>query len=401
MEGENEAAEGLTSSKSTSSVSSSAGSSYVTSSADSFSMNLDRPAAMDPSRDYPGFPLFLRLPVELRISVWRLFCPAMGEQRLLRFYDGEDATGEADEGFNIGWLSQQTASVRVMMSTSRGSRALGDVFFPDELEFSSTRKLLRFNRSRDVFYFNLSPSEFWKMQEDDIKEACTGIQCMAFNATHIYPVAFWHSVTPKPLIRRLPGNISSFLQILANLPDLKTVYWVSYDTSHQFSDLDRCDCSGPGCLSVGSSVETNIIRSACPPGKPDFSHRATAFVQSVLRTIHGIMLQGSVPLPLTREQWEHNNGIDKVRGMLMGSLVSVPTTAKEVDKKPFSLLTCQPIWEREQLQEVIRAAAAWEPALWAQDSEDPEGSGDSENQEDQEQAQDAESQGEGEQNEAT
>ena len=399
MEGENEA-EGRTSSNSSSSVSPSADSSSVFSSADSSSMDPDRLAAKDPSRDHPGFPLFLRLPPELRVSVWRIFCPAMGEQRLLQFYDGEDATDEADEGFNIGWLSQQTASVRVMMSTSRSSRTIGGVFFPHKLEFSTTRKLLRFNRWLDVFYFNLSARQFWEVRKDDIKKVFTSIPRIALNATHTYPVAFWQSVVSKPLAR-VPDNVFELLWTLADLPRVKSVYWVSYDTSCQFSDLDRCDCSGPACLYVGSSVETNIIRSVCPPGKPDSFHRATAFVQSILRTIHGIALQEPLPLPLTREQWKHNKRIDKLRGMLMGSLVSVPTTANEVDNKPFSLLTCQPIWEREQLREVIGTAAAWDPALWAQeDSEDSEDSGDSGDEENQEQSHDEENQGEGEQNEA-
>ena len=90
---------------------------------------------------------FLRLPTELRWSIWSHFCPELAFQPLLLKFDINEDNGNIRNGPT---LESVTATVRTVLAVHQDSRLFALKVLPDTLSFGGGYDLVRFHKERDV-----------------------------------------------------------------------------------------------------------------------------------------------------------------------------------------------------------------------------------------------------------
>ncbi|KAJ0297532.1 hypothetical protein COL516b_010576 [Colletotrichum fioriniae] len=99
------------------------------------------------------FPEFRRLPIELRHRIWQYFCPDLDPSpRVLSFQVLPNP--RQDTVWESTTLENQIAAVDAMLRVHHESRDIALKAFPDTLAIREGRRVIRFNKERDVVHLN-------------------------------------------------------------------------------------------------------------------------------------------------------------------------------------------------------------------------------------------------------
>ncbi|OHE97105.1 hypothetical protein CORC01_07546 [Colletotrichum orchidophilum] len=99
------------------------------------------------------FPEFRRLPIELRHRIWQYFCPDLAPSpRVFSFQVLPNP--KQDSIWESATLENQIASVNAMLRVHHESREIALKAFPDTLAIREGRRIVRFNKERDVVHLN-------------------------------------------------------------------------------------------------------------------------------------------------------------------------------------------------------------------------------------------------------
>ncbi|KAK0377448.1 hypothetical protein CLIM01_05176 [Colletotrichum limetticola] len=99
------------------------------------------------------FPEFRRLPIELRHRIWQYFCPDLDPSpRVFSFQVLPNP--RQDTIWESTTLENQIAAVDAMLRVHHESRDIALKAFPDTLAIREGRRIVRFNKERDVVHLN-------------------------------------------------------------------------------------------------------------------------------------------------------------------------------------------------------------------------------------------------------
>ncbi|KAK1469751.1 hypothetical protein CMEL01_01518 [Colletotrichum melonis] len=99
------------------------------------------------------FPEFRRLPIELRHRIWQYFCPDLDPSpRVFSFQVLPNP--RQDTIWESTTLENQIAAVDAMLRVHHESRDIALKAFPDTLAIREGRRIVRFNKERDVIHLN-------------------------------------------------------------------------------------------------------------------------------------------------------------------------------------------------------------------------------------------------------
>ncbi|KAK1480757.1 hypothetical protein CTAM01_14216 [Colletotrichum tamarilloi] len=99
------------------------------------------------------FPEFRRLPIELRHRIWQYFCPDLHPSpRVFSFQVLPNP--RQDTIWESTTLENQIAAVDAMLRVHHESRDIALKAFPDTLAIREGRRIVRFNKERDVVHLN-------------------------------------------------------------------------------------------------------------------------------------------------------------------------------------------------------------------------------------------------------
>ncbi|KAK0625021.1 hypothetical protein B0T17DRAFT_531695 [Bombardia bombarda] len=101
------------------------------------------------------FPQFKRLPLELRMHIWELFCPDLtAKSRVYDFMVQKHHTNPHFIVQEMPILEGQTAPARAVLATHRESRRFAENVLPDKLTFNFRQSDVRFNKQKDIVVWN-------------------------------------------------------------------------------------------------------------------------------------------------------------------------------------------------------------------------------------------------------
>lgn len=201
----------------------------------------------DEEIDIDPFP-FMRLPPELRIRIWQLFCPDLvAKARVLHFCIGDASPTmrpldlEIGESYNTVWegraLEEQTFPLRMLMGIHQESRALGTSKYPTVVPIDSEegeRGLVRVAPTTDIMLFE---SCEWHLEMDGF---CSLVQNLAitldammlFRGEHLDAMQDWLQRFPN-LQRLFIGMEDSFAR--NEEPSLlESLGWCSSNYVHSY-----------------------------------------------------------------------------------------------------------------------------------------------------------------------
>ncbi|KAH6689788.1 hypothetical protein F5X68DRAFT_260386 [Plectosphaerella plurivora] len=139
-------------------------------------------------RDRRDFPQFMKLPIELRLRVWELFCPDLNNAR--RVFEIRLQHSAAITWFptHTGTLQTMTESSRAVLAVHQESRKLALTWFPDTLPICDPAGEVRFNRERDIVQITggyHEPEQAMRVDEEPFQaEFCAKIINIAIRANH-------------------------------------------------------------------------------------------------------------------------------------------------------------------------------------------------------------------------
>ncbi|KAM5383823.1 hypothetical protein ACJZ2D_001812 [Fusarium nematophilum] len=173
--------------------------------------------------DNLSFPQFKRLPRELRIRIWELFCPQLGtEPQALEFNFQVDPVHPSYLSPRQNpHMRHSTKNVRRVLAVHRESRAIAEQALPSALRFRSSRKpmreaLVRFRPERDIVFIadieRLGNLQYPRPRQKQPLRASDF-------ANHVQNVGF--------LSDNIQKEDNRFIFLLQCLAQLKRVYYVS------------------------------------------------------------------------------------------------------------------------------------------------------------------------------
>lgn len=144
-----------------------------------------------------AFPQFLDLPLELRLHIWKLFCPELHSRpRPLsavrnnrpRVFPVELVTDPSQtEGVpyiirSTPLLTQQTVAARTLLAIHRESRTEAEKSFPDWFAVNNGSGIVRFNAKDDVVFldgkFEAEWMETsWNHHTEDFSDEIVNLAC--------------------------------------------------------------------------------------------------------------------------------------------------------------------------------------------------------------------------------
>lgn len=145
----------------------------------------------------PAFPQFLDLPLELRLHIWKLFCPELhGRPRRTsavrgnrpRVFPVELVTDPSQTDGTpyiirpTPSLKQQTATARTLLAVHRESRNEAERSFPDWFAVNQGSGIVRFNAKDDVVFLDgRFEAEWmersWNHHTEDFSDEIVNLAC--------------------------------------------------------------------------------------------------------------------------------------------------------------------------------------------------------------------------------
>ncbi|KAG5978492.1 hypothetical protein E4U55_006153 [Claviceps digitariae] len=210
------------------------------------------------------FPQFMQLPPELRLRIWHLHCPDLSARaRVLQFTLSPSSAimGKPDH-YSVKdhlSLSDQTQSLRAMLSTHRESRSIALRKYPDELSMDagSGNAIVRCRKETDV----ISLKDLTPHKEHFLPEFAENVQILAIEplaTLHQWWITLTHTAEDTiSLIKSIFPNLKRVL-IYVQTINLQTTYpqrmnlrWCAAEYVHAYM-VETCEKS-PG---VGEDTQS-------------------------------------------------------------------------------------------------------------------------------------------------